>query len=585
MTGNGQMVREGFHQLMGMRLAMGDALTAAWKVLRSPDGRNILDPDSSKLDDADMFNVITAATYGRDGKPGASLIDLVGQIIRTPGRALATQDEFVKTLAMRSRVYGIAMREAKDLGLAPDQIADHIAKRMDSAINKATGEASLHSEYGRAGIREAREATFTQSLEYGFGKELQTLTTKMPALKIFLPFVRTPTNLIRWTWQRTPGLNRWQRQHKEDLMSLDPERRGLAVAREAQAAAITGMAALAAFDGRITGSGPESKAERELLMATGWRPNSVVISRDDGTKEYVQVSRADPFFMLASIIADMMDVAKRTEEGKLPLEDLAGGLGIAVLKNLANKTYLEGIGRAVEAFSGDELALTYWLKGQAASYVPTGIQTFKDDELMREAVSTIEMMKRKTPGMSNNLDPKRNVLGEVVVAATAFGPDALSPFANGIDTGADTEVFKELAQFDREVRPPLPRMGSVDLRADEFKAEKADENGWRQSAYDRYLELSGTVRIHGKTLREALEAEIKSPRYQKLSEDAWQNGEVYRGAKSQRISLIMARYRDVAKAKLLRENKALAEAVREDELNRRRAMSANRSNQIEWLNP
>lgn len=573
LTGNRDLMREGFYTYQGYRLAFRDAAKMAFTVLRSKSGDAILDLANTKIDPNMGSRYWTKETFGIKKGPMGQLVDVLGQVIRTSGRLLATEDEFLKQLSFRASVFANAKVKAAAKGLGPEDTLRLVQDRLNGAV-AADGHARIgyRPDVDEA-LQEAREATWTQDLEDGIGKSLQDMGGKHPWMRVILPFVRTPTNLMRWTWQRTPGLNRLQFQHRADMRSGDPKRVAMAKARTAMGTVFWGAAITAALEGNFTGAGPRNWQERALKEQTGWRPFSIRLDKGDGTFEYVQMSRADPFFLFFGLAADAADVMGRS--GEVESGELAGALVTAVAANILSKTYLEGLSRALDVMT-DPTPENWarYLRNQAASYVPTGVQTFKTDEFGREAYTVLEAMRRKIPGMSEVLDPKRNILGEVMTAPTGWGPDTLSPFATGVDTGDD--VVNALASFEKGYRPPPPMKGNVDLLAEEFKLPPHPETGWRQSAYDRYLELMGTVTGGGKTARQRIQDLISSEKWETLTDGVTLPGMAYSGSKQQAVEAVLSRYRDKAWKTLLKENPTLREAVRQDERNKRQTLKFGR---------
>jgi hypothetical protein len=97
-------------------------------------------------------------------------------------------------------------------------------------------------------------------------------------------------------------------------------------------------------------------------------------------------------------------------------------------------------------------------------------------------------------------------------------------------------------------RSTLP--GGIDLRS--IKLESG------QSAYDRLQELSGQVRLGGKSLKDQLGSLIRSPFYQQLPAMGRED------FNSPRVSLVrgyVSNYRRAAMEKLMRESPELAQAV------------------------
>jgi hypothetical protein len=99
-------------------------------------------------------------------------------------------------------------------------------------------------------------------------------------------------------------------------------------------------------------------------------------------------------------------------------------------------------------------------------------------------------------------------------------------------------------------------MNEFDLR--EYRSEKG------QTAYDRYQELTGTQKLNGQTLRQALTKLTKTGFYRGLNEGT--DEELDLGVQPPRVKAmqrIISRYRRLAKSELFKEFPELKEATTE----------------------
>ena len=90
--------------------------------------------------------------------------------------------------------------------------------------------------------------------------------------------------------------------------------------------------------------------------------------------------------------------------------------------------------------------------------------------------------------------------------------------------------------------PPVVESGGVDL--------SKYRNGQGQTAYDRYIELTGQVKLGNKDLRQALNKLVTSPQYLALP------AEPVEGLDSPRVNelkKVIGKYRSTAKEKMLKE--------------------------------
>jgi len=559
------MMREGFRQYSGLRLAMADSIKAAWSSLKS--SQNILDPDASTIEKAG--NRRGAISYEGENALASGVINSIGTVIRIPSRFLTAEDEFFKQLNYRSQMYSRLMGEAYDLlasgKITKDQMAEWVDQRMKLGFDKNGAARS------QVDLNFAREATFTNELRANsFSRDFQNVVNKHPALRLIFPFIRTPVNILRAAVQRTPGIHMLSKQMTEDMKSGDPRRVAAAKGKLALGSTIWASAIYAAYDGRITGSGPKDPAERAALMATGWRPYSFVVTGDGGTKQYYEYRRFDPLATFFGIAADVATISGDMSDGDY--EGLGSAMAIAMSNNLMSKTYLEGAIDAVKAFNDPDRYFASWAYGYASGMVPMSAQMREwrgtDDPYMREVRSFADAIMNTIPGLSDNLPPKRSwVTGQPIRTPKGIGQGMVSPVGEivssriplGYSEATNDVVAEEMSRLGKGFPAPSRIIGDVQLDTKQ---------------YSRLLELHGTVRIGRRTLYEALEHEINKVTYDKdravqadVFEDPSDNPRV------QAIQRIISRYRDKAKRELLSEYPEIANTVRE---NKRVAVTARR---------
>ncbi|WP_140056094.1 hypothetical protein [Oceanibaculum nanhaiense] len=182
----------------------------------------------------------------------------------------------------------------------------------------------------------------------------------------------------------------------------------------------------------------------------------------------------------------------------------------------------------------------------------------------------LQAIRSRLPGYSQELDPRRNFLGEPVNVPAGFGPDWLSPFAYSEfrNEAVKTELARLAIVHEGGFRQPRPERYGVDLREIAMPAFSGlPGTSHRQSAFDRWLELTGTLRVGGRTLKETLEAVIQSAAYYRLSD-----GDAdFSGGRLIAVQRIVEQYRKAAEVQLWRENPAVHQAYREWKLNQARA--------------
>jgi hypothetical protein len=312
----------------------------------------------------------------------------------------------------------------------------------------------------------------------------------------------------------------------------------------------------------ITGSGPSDPERREELQRSGWVPYSVKIG-----DTYVSFNRLDPMATILSVFGDMGDVLKYgAPDEQDGIENMGWATVVALASNMQSKSYLQGLidlsdlltrPREAVGETGGRIASAFvpWSSLLASARNLPGL----NDDHIHEVRGAVDFIKSRIPVLNQTLDVQRNVIGEPI-HRTNFGPsgrawvDGLGFFLPiGINTTSSDVITNELAELNHGFE--MPRRFRYGLDLGDIRNDKG------QSAYDRWIELSGQVKVGGRTLRSSLTRLINSRDYQRLpAEGLGQVGiESPRGAQ---IQLQLRRYRAEALDALLKEFPQIREKAR-----------------------
>lgn len=334
---------------------------------------------------------------------------IAGSVIRAPMRALSAEDEMFKAMARHMELNGLAARQAAKEGLSGEAAAKRIAEIKanppDDMLEKAF-------DY-------ARYITFQRPLT-GIPQSVSTATQKHPLLKFIVPFVRTPTNLLKFAVERSPMaplLKEWRAD-----VSAGGARRDLALAKAAVGTGFGLWMADLATKGIITGSAPSDDNKARVMRADGWQPYSVRVG-----DTYYSYSRLDPFSSTIGIAADLATKA----DGMTPrqLDEYSGLLVASVLKSMGDKTWLSGASDFFNMLTDPQRYGPTYLRQQAASsVVPAAAAQLARtiDPERRASNSVLDEITARTPGLSQSLPAERDVWGQPITTER-LGPDYLSP--------------------------------------------------------------------------------------------------------------------------------------------------------------
>jgi len=522
-------------------------------------------------------NKVTSQAFGRlgemaggganraTGQAGRKVGEAAGGVVRLPTRGLMAGDEFWKQLNYRARLKSQAVDEAARKGLStkktierPDgtmisEAEEYIATRFQQGFDEAGAAVDDRA------LQYAREQTFTNDLLPGtIGRTVQEQVNKHPSLRLVMPFVRTPTNLFRQAWQRTPGINLLQKEYRQALRSSDDMVRSQAYGKMMTGAAVWSLGSQLALNGHITGEGPMDPDMRQKLLSQGWKPYSFT----DG-ETYYQFDRADPLGMIFGIIGDWAEAGaelddKQVEElsmgGVLSIGEamfgdqgmtaeektqMVGSMVTTVPKNLMNKTYMKSLTDVLTTLTdGKPDAAGRLLKQRIASYVPNNFsqQRRATDPRVLEMRTVMDQVKGSIPGLAKDVEARRDVFGNPVMRSGSALNRLLSPVA--ISQRKDDPVVETMIDLGGAYPAVPDTRGNLDLT--QF-TNKNGRTAW--AIWNDYVQKND---LHSK-----LEELVTSDGFQNLSEGTSSVEQDYPGTKSFALNKVINQTQKMAYQQML----------------------------------
>lgn len=388
---------------------------------------------------------------------GAAIKGKKGKVIRLPFRLLTAEDMFFKGLAYQKEIHALAARNAKDMGRSVEDLIQNPTKEMQQAAWQA-----------------ADVSTFTNPVG-DIGKAILKILKKHPSFRFIIPFLTTPTNIVKFAAKRTP-LGLLFEDVRSDLKAGGADR-DLAMSRMVVGSMVMMTIFNLAKEGLLTGQGPDDPSER-----AAWRlrhqPYSVKIG-----DQWVSYQRLEPMGMLVGVASDMAEMSGKMNEGEVSeLAALAVG---SFFKNISSKTYLRGISEMVEAMSDPERYGERWILNFAGTAVPTGVAQYArvEDPYLRRADTLLQKIKSRLPGYSEELHVRRDAFGQPIKREGGVGPDMISPAY--VNTIVNDPVAIEM---DRLKHGKLSPSKSFTLRNKWGHKVRME---WDQAEYDQYHAISG----------------------------------------------------------------------------------------------
>jgi hypothetical protein len=352
-----------------------------------------------------------------------SIEGTTGRVVRIPGRLLVAADEMFKTVFWNLQVGAEAYRIAKREGLEGQALTDRIQQLRNNP----------DSEAGQRAFDKALELTFQE--ETGISDVLSGVRRDVPALKYILPFVRTPTNIIRAGVRKSPfGSARilWKAM-RQGLYTLGATNDPANVYRQKEFArdaaeqvlawgSVWGLWALtegvAEDDDRepfVTGTSASFNEEGERRFEYRAYPSMSIRIGDT----WYSYARIEPMSTQLALAIDLINEVRAAEQGK-PTEDALGSAWGRLLDLAKEKTFLKGIGDIVRAIEYESSALgmaqdfvTSWTPNLLRKAARSSDDFFRDTEARGEGRQFAGELLRRTVQQALPAPEVQDLVGDV----------------------------------------------------------------------------------------------------------------------------------------------------------------------------
>ncbi len=464
-------------------------------------------PDIFSKMESRKGNAITSEMLGASGNLGRA-VDLLGEIIRLPGRGLTAEDTFFKTIAYRMELNALAHRtafqEARDqkFKTGTDMTTEQISSRMAEIVNDPPEDLKLGAQDF------AKYVTFQNSMGK-FGSAITQATAICPALRLILPFVRTPGNIFRVALERTPFAPVLGQFRAE--VAAGGASRDLALSRMALGSAVMGVFGTLAAAGLVTGQGPDKKELKEAWQREGNQEYSIKIG-----DKWLGYDRFDPPGMALGMAADIAKFIHDVPETEA--QNLIWMGATSLTHALTSKTFMLQVGQILNGIKDPAHYGHQAIGSLMAGMVPfsslastitsatdPGVKYTKDPRWASFGTYINELKKTVpfNPFSSEDLPIKKDRWGNPIIpqrlGAEWFGSGAnlFSPVKE--DTIKPSPIDAELLKNKTPMGMPSNIIKGVQLTPQE---------------YDRLVTIAGKeIKIDGKSLKPFLDKFVTSSTY------------------------------------------------------------------------
>jgi hypothetical protein len=399
---------------------------------------------------------------------GASKIEKVlGQVVRTPGRVGVGTDEFFKAIFRKMEFNAQAARLANTGKYGDSETVYNLLRNVNTKaadwrdnVLKAPGLANMSDATRMKLIQDvgdfAKAATFQQDLGK-FGQNVLRFRAQHPEMAWVVPFVKTPINIMKDALSYTP-LGIFSKNLPTDVK----------IARTAIGVGITTAVAQAIGSKTLTGSYPKDADKRNAMIAAGLPEYSIKIG-----DTWYSYARVEPLATIMGSSADGIS-AVHNYFSKNPLDrkikdltlDVVGG----ITKNIASKTFLEGISGVLQAIHDPARYGGSFINSFAGLLVPSFVAApaRAQDPNMRVVTNFGEAVQNRIPnlGLSTGIPGRQELPKQSMI----YGGERPNPsYGAAAFTGIQStpaiqnEIQKEAARIKVDYNLPSKSLKGVEL--------------------------------------------------------------------------------------------------------------------------
>ena len=417
-----------------------------------------------------------------------------GKIIRWPTRATVAIDEYGKARFRRQKIAQMASvkareDEAKGLGSyrdlynqyrkdslrSVDEVkADEIEEvfgRMKMDIGKVFGQSDDDmTPYGS--IKEfALRQTF-QSPLFGAAKAAQDIRRDHAFVAYFVPFIKTPWNILKEGTSFVPGLGYALRPaYLKGAVPVKMSNDELIPRQILGATMFAGVGAMFA-SGNITGS-PRNADEAQAWKDQGIQPFSIKIG-----DSWVSYQRIEPIATVLGLAADLLrltdEYVQNPDLDASFLDEAAKPTLVAIKANILSKSFMEGFSNILEVMSDPARYAESFGASALRPLSPAVLNMIAraTDPYERLATTPVEKLQQRFPFLRQDLPVEYGAIGgpretNFAQAVTGFG----------ITSGPETMLQQELADLNYtkgRVGDTIMRVGLTTAQLGEFRMMSAE---------------------------------------------------------------------------------------------------------------
>ena len=413
-SGEGVYFSDTVLRMYGYAAGLGDAWEIAYDVFKKE-----APMDTMSKAEQNQYQSIASSYLDVHGNWGKS-VDILGKIIRLPGRALMTVDEFWKGLSDAGERHVLAAQEyhkARAAGKSHEFATDNaLMVQLNPRVIKSELDA------------QARLHTLTTPFEHWgpmvqkFGEAFAEVQ-KNPVGRMIFPFMNVPTNDVLRVLESSP-LSPVMKTNRNNLSGRNgPVAQQRAIAKVALGSTSLYLAYEYGVNGRSTGGYPTDSKQRKMLPPN-WKPYSAVFREGDWKKSglvdedgdplqiynretglpngpltYVNIAGFGPVSGLFVIGADISERMRRTEDPDQQTALVSNGVA-SMFNYFEQLPFLMGVSSIMKAIRHDDVS--YMVNSPLGNMIPGTVFPAPYSATFRNVANMMDPTSR-TPSMRHEL--------------------------------------------------------------------------------------------------------------------------------------------------------------------------------------
>lgn len=396
----------------------------------------------------------------------------VGKVLRFGSKAGVAIDEFWKATLRRMEFNAKAYRDAdllaEKFGVSKEEA---YAKATENRMNPDNWNELMRETFGVKGTTDianfAKEKVFQENLG-GLARTVQQLRAENPlAGALIIPFVKTPYNILKEGAAYMPGIGALARKEiidplvgkgtgKFDWALAQPVQRERLIAKQMLGMAATLYVNALVEQGAVTGSSPKGDLPKfSVKIGDSW----------------YSYARIEPLATMFGLVADMHqtynDYKKDPKWNKETADKIAGHFAKetaqSVADNILNKSFVEGIAKAISAVLNPERYGDAFIESYSTTAIPAGVAAAARgfDPYERQVVGFTDKLMGRIPGLRDNLPVRYDNMGQPIKTS-------ISEVLAGVKVFTPTELQKRLNEVDVDIKGIGKKVGRVELSSDQL---------------------------------------------------------------------------------------------------------------------